>query len=54
MLPNLKMRLAVAKTDEEKAFLEAKIAHKLTLPKYAHLAKVETPKPKGKKVKKDG
>ena len=52
MLDNLKKRLALAKTDEEKAFLEKRIAHKLTLPKYAHLAKVavkSAPKPKGKK-----
>jgi len=58
MLSNLKKRLAVAKTDEEKAFLNAKIAHKLTLPKYANEVVVKDespkPKPKAKKEKKDG
>ena len=54
MLDTLKKRLALAKTDEEKAFLEKRIAHKLTLPKYANLVKQKVveksaPKPKGKK-----
>jgi hypothetical protein len=52
MLSNLKKRLALAKDDKEIAYLEERIAHKLSLPKYAHLAKVavkSTPKAKGKK-----
>ena len=41
-LETCKKRLELAKTDEEKAFWEAKIARKMKHPKYAGLVKVET------------
>ena len=51
-----KVRLGLAKTDEEKAFWENRIARKLKKPKYASLvAELETAKPEvknsGKKPK---
>lgn len=55
MLSSLKKRLALATDDKEIAYLEEKIAHKLTLPKYANEVKVEeksSPKPKSSKGKK--
>jgi len=56
-LETCRIRLGLAKTDEDKAFWEAKIARRLLLPKYAKEVQVigeKSPKPKASKGKKNG
>ena len=53
-LENCKKRAELAKTPEEKAFWEARIARKLRLRKYAHLRVVEEPAPVAPTKKKGG